>query len=237
MNQHILILGATSSIARATAMAFAAKGDILYLAGRDSVELERISTDINIRFNTKTFYGEFDIENLDSHPIFFEKVLKTFPELNGIVFAIGYMGESIPKTLHINFNYVVLLLEKFAEYLKNKKSGFIIGISSCAGDRGRQSNYIYGAAKGGLSLYLQGLRNKLFKDNVRVITIKPGFVDTQMTFGLPGLFLVAKPDKIGNAIANSIYQKSDIIYLPRFWKYIMLIIRHIPEFIFKRMSL
>lgn len=237
MNRNILILGASSAIGRATAMAFAEQGDTVYLAGRELFELERLSSDINIRYNLKTPYGEFDIENIQNHPAFFKHVLTSLPQLDGVVFAIGYMGESIPKTLNINFNNAVNILEICAAYFEIQKSGFIIGISSCAGDRGRQSNYIYGAAKGALSLYLQGLRNKLFKNNIRVITIKPGFVDTQMTFGLPGLFLVAEPKNIGKSIANSIDKKSDIVYLPWFWRYIMLIIKNIPEFIFKRMSL
>jgi len=241
MNRNILILGASSAIGRATAMAFVEKGDMVYLAGREISELERLSTDMNIRYhlkdNAKTLYGELDIEKLESHHDFFNKVLTLLSQIDGIVYAMGYMGESIPKTLNINLNSAVNILEICANYLEQQKSGFIIGISSCAGDRGRKSNYIYGAAKGGLSIYLQGLRNKLFKNNIRVITIKPGFVDTQMTFGLPRLFLVAQPQDIGKAIANTVNKKSDVVYLPWFWRYIMLIIKNIPEAIFKRMSL
>jgi len=117
------------------------------------------------------------------------------------------------------------------------KRGFIIGISSVAGDRGRQSNYVYGAAKGALSLYLQGLRNRLHPSGVRVITIKPGFVDTAMTYGLPGMFLVASPQAVGESIASSPGKSADVVYLPWFWRYIMLIIKHIPEPIFKRLKL
>lgn len=241
MNRNILILGASSSIGRATAMAFAEKGDTVYLAGREIAELERLSTDINIRYdlkdNTKALYGVLDIENIESHHDFFNRVLITTPQLDGIVFAMGYMGESVSKTLNINFNAAVNILEICAAYFEQQKSGFIIGISSCAGDRGRKSNYLYGAAKGGFSIYLQGLRNKLFNSNIRVITIKPGFVDTQMTFGLPGLFLVAQPQVIGKYIADTVNKKTDVFYLPWFWRYIMLVIKSIPEFIFKRMSL
>ena len=241
MNRNILILGASSSIGRATAMAFAEKGDTLYLSGREMAELERLSTDIDIRYNlkdnAKTLYGELDIENIKSHQDFLNKVLISMTQLDGIVFAIGYMGESASKLLNINFNTAVNLLEILAAYFETQKSGFIIAISSCAGDRGRKKNYLYGAAKGGFSIYLQGLRNRLFKNNIRVITIKPGYVDTQMIFGLPGLFLVADPKNIGKAIANTVDKKSDIIYLPWFWRYIMLIIKSIPEFIFKRLSL
>jgi decaprenylphospho-beta-D-erythro-pentofuranosid-2-ulose 2-reductase len=136
-----------------------------------------------------------------------------------------------------NFTGAVSILSYCANYFEPLQRGFIIGISSVAGDRGRQSNYVYGAAKGALSLYLQGLRNRLFAKGVRVITIKPGFVDTAMTFGLPGLFLVATPQSIGERIVAALGKSADIVYLPGFWRYIMLIIKHIPEPIFKRMKL
>jgi len=106
-----------------------------------------------------------------------------------------------------------------------------------AGDRGRQSNYVYGAAKGALTLYLQGLRNRLQTAGVRVVCVKPGFVDTAMTFGMPGLFLVASPEHVGERIARAVEGKTDVLYVPWFWRYIMLIIRAIPEAVFKRMKL
>jgi decaprenylphospho-beta-D-erythro-pentofuranosid-2-ulose 2-reductase len=164
MKRNILILGATSSIGRATAMAFAEKGDNVYLAGRDKEELERNTADIYIRYGIQTYSGEFDIEKTEQHQTFFQKVLETVPQIDGIVFVIGTMDASPSRILHINLTSAVLTLEICAKYLEEKKSGFIIGISSCAGDRGRQSNYLYGAAKGGLSIYLQGLRNRLSLD-------------------------------------------------------------------------
>ena len=136
-----------------------------------------------------------------------------------------------------NFTGAVSILNHCANYFETLQNGFIIGISSVAGDRGRQSNYLYGAAKGALSLYLQGLRNRLFVSGVRVITIKPGFVDTAMTFGLPGLFLVATPQFVGARIVSALGKSADIVYLPGFWRYLMLIIKHIPEAVFKRMKL
>lgn len=229
MARNILILGATSGIARGIAHAFAKKGDNLYLAGRDEFELVRMADDIKIRYNIKVDVLKFDIEHYKTPP--------EIENLDGVVYAIGYMGTHIKKTLKINFVYAVDVLNHYAGYFDNKKKGFIIGISSVAGDRGRQSNYVYGAAKAGFTTYLQGLRNKLSKSKINVITVKPGFVDTAMTFGLPGLFLVADPGKIGEKIANAVDKKSDVLYLPWFWKYIMLVIKSIPEFIFKRLSL
>jgi short-subunit dehydrogenase len=129
------------------------------------------------------------------------------------------------------------LLSHLADYFENRKHGFIAGISSVAGERGRQSNYVYGAAKGAFTILLQGLRNRLFPHGVRVLTVKPGFVDTGMTFGMRGLFLVASPEYVGERIARSVVRGRDVVYIPWFWRHIMLIIRLIPEFIFKRLKL
>lgn len=229
MARNILIIGATSGIAKGIIYAFAKKGDNLFLAARDEVELNKISQDIKIRFNTKTEIIKFDVENYTAIP--------KIEDLDGVVYAVGYDGPEVERVLNINFTQAVNILNDYADYFAHKKQGFIVGISSVAGDRGRQSNYIYGCSKAGFSTYLQGLRNKLAKNNVRVITIKPGFVDTVQTFGKPGVFLVADPMVIGQKIANSVNKRADILYLPWFWKYIMLIIKSIPEFIFKRLSL
>ncbi len=245
MSQTVLILGATSAIACATAAAFAARGDALFLASRDEEELKRIAADLRLRYGVKVNHGIFDAEATDTHEAFFQSIISNFPDLSGIVLAFGYLGDQqssrdfkvSAKIISSNFTGAASILGLFANHFETLQQGFIIGISSVAGDRGRQSNYVYGAAKGALSLYLQGLRNRLYHSGVRVITIKPGFVDTAMTFGLPGMFLVASPSSIGNGIVASLGKSSDIVYLPWFWRYIMLIIKHIPEFIFKRMKL
>lgn len=229
MARNILIFGATSGIARGISEAFAKKGDNLYLAARDEFELNRISVDIVIKYNVKVTPVVFDIENYAEFP--------KIDNLDGLVFAIGYMGHDVEKVMKINFAEAVKLLNYYADYFVFQKSGFIVGISSVAGDRGRQSNYIYGAAKAGLSTYLAGLRNKLFKQNIHVMTVKPGFVDTQMTFGLPGMFLVADPNKVATKIVAAVDKKTNVLYVPWFWRYIMLIIKSIPEFIFKRLAL
>lgn len=241
----ILILGATSAIARGAAHAFARRGHALYLAGRDLAELERSALDLAIRYGVPVRWGSFDAESYSTHAEFLNTVLEEMNGLTGVVLASGYMGDSVAarnfeagaRVISVNFTGAVSILSACAEYLEKRQSGFIIGITSVAGDRGRQSNYVYGAAKGALSLFLQGLRNRLYPAGVRVITVKPGFVDTAMTFGLPGLFLVASPSAIGERIAQCLEARSDVVYLPWFWRYIMLIIRTIPEAIFKRMKL
>lgn len=244
--QSVLILGATSAIARASAAAFAAQGYGLVLASRDAAELERDASDLRIRFEVPVSWATFDARNPGAHKAFLDGVLEQVDELTGVVLAFGYLGDQevavhdVDHTLAIveqNFTGAVSILTHCADYLEERGTGFIIGISSVAGDRGRQSNYVYGAAKGGLSLFLQGLRNRLWHSGVRVITIKPGFVDTAMTYGRPGMFLVASPEDVGARVAGAVAQRGDIRYLPWFWRYIMLIIRSIPEPLFRRLKL
>jgi NAD(P)-dependent dehydrogenase (short-subunit alcohol dehydrogenase family) len=245
MSKAVLILGATSAIARATAVAFAARRHPIYLAGRDMDELPRIASDLHIRYGVEVRYGPFEAEDTSSHAAFLQQVIEDMNGLSGVVLAFGYLGDQLAardfsvgaKVIASNFTGATSILSECANYFEPLKSGFIIGISSVAGDRGRQSNYVYGAAKGALSLFLQGLRNRLFFSGVRVITVKPGFVDTAMTYGLPGLFLVASPKSLGERIACAPENSADVLYLPWFWRYIMLIIKHIPEPMFKRMKM
>lgn len=242
----VLILGATSAIARSTAAAFAARGYPLYLAGRDEQELERLASDLKIRYQVDVRHGAFDAEDYESHAEFVHRVRGEMGGLYGVLLAFGYLGEQELASRDLrergaiiarNLSGAVTVIEECAGYLEKDGKGFIIGISSVAGDRGRQSNYIYGAAKGGLSLYLQGLRNRLFRSGVRVVTVKPGFVDTAMTYGMPGLFLVASPEYVGERILRALEKGRDIVYVPWFWRYVMLIIKLIPESIFKKLKL
>ncbi len=246
MNGTVLILGASSAIAYATARAFAAEGCDLVLAGRSQQELQRNAQDISLRHGVSVTTRCIDVLDFDAHRKFCEQLLETDPELTGIVYAVGLLEEQAllnknpelsRKVIDANYTAGALLLSLFANHFESRRSGFIIGISSVAGDRGRQSNYTYGASKGAFSLFLQGLRNRLAGSGVRVITIKPGFVDTAMTWGMPGLFLVASPGQVGRRIARAPRRRADVLYLPWFWRYIMLIIKCIPEFLFKKMKL
>jgi short-subunit dehydrogenase len=144
-------------------------------------------------------------------------------------------GEEARRILETNFTGCVSALNILANHFEPRRAGFICAISSVAGDRGRQSNYLYGAAKAGLSAYLQGLRNRLFHAHVKVLTVKPGFVDTHMTYGRSGLFLVASPESVAKGIFRAIVKGKDVVYLPWFWRPIMLVVRSIPEGIFKRL--
>lgn len=241
----VLILGATSGIAKAMAHQLASEKTNLILAGRDLEELELLAGDIEIRYQVRVSIQHFDALAYDQHQAFF-KACADHALLSGIVLAYGYMAgqqeaqenfEEAKRMMEINYLSAVSILEIAADYLEKRKNGFICVISSVAGDRGRQSNYIYGSTKGALSVYLQGLRNRLFPSGVKVITVKPGFVDTKMTFGQQGMFLVAKPEQVAKRMSWAIQKGKESIYTPSFWSLIMLIIRMVPERIFKRLKL
>jgi len=245
--KNIVVLGATSAIAKGSCKALLEQGATLYLASRDLPELERMAADFNICYSAglcQTHYGYFDAEDFASHADFFAQALKTLGKIDGLLLAFGYLGKpnlywNLAEQNHIlnrNLFGAISILSYFADYFSDQEQGFIIGISSVAGDRSLRKNYSYDTAKSGLSIYLQGLRNRLYKKNIRVITIKPGFVDTPMTFGKSGMFLVADAEKIGRQIIKQLAKSDDVIYLPKFWRYIMLIIRLVPEALSKRLS-
>jgi len=243
----VLILGATSAIARAVAAEFASHKFDLILAGRDREELTALAGDTSLRYGAKVRTVHLDFLDFESLPATLGSCLSAAGEnLEGVVLAVGYLGDQAAaqsdpcqarRILDTNLTGCVLALNIVAEHFERRHKGFICALSSVAGDRGRQSNYLYGAAKGGLSIYLQGLRNRLSRAGVQVTTVKPGFVDTRMTFGHPGLFLVATPESVARGIYKAVVKRKDIAYLPWFWRYIMWVVRLIPERVFKRLRL
>lgn len=245
-DQALLIVGATSSMARAFASLSASRGARLFLAARDTVEVERLAQDLHVRHGANVSWGPFEATDLPTHAELIKQAHETMGTLDGVVVSIGSLGDQeeaqrdIDAALHIiqiNYTAAVSLLTHAANHLEAQKSGFIVGISSVAGDRGRQSNYVYGSAKGAFSLFLQGLRNRLTKAGIHVMTVKPGFVDTKMTFGKQGLFLVASPEKIAQDIAKGLKKRRNVLYTPWFWGPVMRLIRAIPERLFKKLSL
>ncbi|MCX5759676.1 MAG: SDR family oxidoreductase [Candidatus Hydrogenedentes bacterium] len=242
-----VVIGATSAIARATAIDLARQGYAVLLAARDMDDNERIATDLRVRCGSPAVALPFEALDVESHPAFVQTCRDVLGgALEGVVVCFGTLEAQDESqrdfsraryVLDVNFTAAVSILEAFALHFEQRRSGFIAASSSVAGDRGRQSNYHYGAAKAGLSAYLQGLRNRLFQAGVSVTTIKPGFVDTKMTFGLPGLMMVASAEGAGKAVAAAIRKRKNVAYVPWFWRYIMLIIIHIPELIFKRLRL
>ena len=243
----VLVAGATSGIARAVAAELARRGHALVLAARDLDEVGALAADLRLRHGVPARAAAFDALDFASHAAFAAALLAAEGDaLEGVVVAFGWMGDTerarhdadeARRTLDINLTAVVSLLTPLADHLEARGAGFVCVISSVAGDRGRQSNYVYGAAKGGLTVYLQGLRNRLFPAGVRVVTVKPGFVDTRMTFGLPGTFLVAPSERVAAGIVKAIDRGADEVYLPGFWRPVMMAIRAVPERIFKRMKL
>ncbi len=242
---QILIVGATSAMARGAAFAWAAQGHRLLLAGRDLAELARLASDIQVRFQTRADLVELDLDSNTDRPEWVAALESEYGQVDGVLLAAGWMpeadsmrrGDTALQVIQRNFTGPVALLNAFADVFEQREQGFIVGIASVAGDRGRQSNYPYGAAKAGFATYLAGLRNRLFHAGVAVMTVKPGFVDTRMTFGMPGLFLVADPMQVGATIVRAQRQGRNEIYVPGFWRLILLIIRHVPELIFKRLKL
>ena len=241
---RLLIIGAKSDIAKSCARVFANNGFDLILAGRNIVELEDFKQDLTIRYQKNIVLKEFNITSFDTHQDFYNLLE---PKPLGVLVASGVMYEQQDTqqdfiktldTINVNFTGAVSILNIIANDFQLKNSGFIIGISSVAGDRGRKTNYIYGSAKAAFSTYLSGLRNRLSRNNIQVLTIKPGFVDTKMTQGLNlPKKLTAQPDEIAQDIFKAYKKNKNILYTKSIWGLIMLIIKHIPESIFKRMSI
>src|SRR5262245_59099552 len=246
MSEKIVIVGATSGISKAICAELAREGHDVVLAARNIEELERQATDLRIRFQREVFVERFEASEYDTFPQFWNHCVAHFPDgATGIIVCHGYLPEQseaqrdtaiLRQSFDVNLVSVAALLEVAAAYFETRQSGFLAAISSVAGDRGRQSNYLYGAPKAGLSAYLEGLRNRLHPPGVHVLTIKPGFVATRMTFGKvnPKSPLLASPERVARQICRAIRRRKNVLYTPSIWRLIMAVIRAIPESIFKR---
>lgn len=244
--RHILIIGATSAIAEATARRFAQDGDRLYLVARNPDRLVAVASDLKTRGATQVEIMVMDANDMDRHAELVAQAEAALGGLDTVLIAHGTLPnqkaceasfETTLQEIQSNCLSVISLLTHAANRFEAQKHGTIAVISSVAGDRGRQSNYVYGTAKAAVSTFLQGLRGRLFRSGVHVITIKPGFVDTPMTAGFRKGLLWASSEKVGDGIYRSIQRKRDVVYLPWFWRWIMVIIRMIPGSIFKRTKL
>jgi len=244
-SKTLLLVGGTSDIGRATALHYAQAGWQVQLAARNEEEARRNADDIAARTGVQVTTHRLDI--LDSGA--FESFVDGLPQLpDTVVCVVGELGDQArgqsdlvhaSLVLRTNFEGPALLLGLIAERFLARGSGTLVGVSSVAGDRGRGSNYLYGAAKAGFTAFLSGLRNRLAPNGLRVITVKPGFVRTQMTAGmkLPPV-LTAEPDEVGRSIFTAAEKGgSDVIYVRRVWRPVMMVIGSIPERIFKRLRL
>lgn len=244
MKGNVLLLGATSDIARALAAKFASEKYSVTLAARDHQRLEIMAADLHIRYKVPVYNVFFDALDFRSHEQFYQAL----PQIPDVVICVfGLLGDQLrgqedwkecALILDSNYTGAVSVLNVVASDFERRQRGVIVGISSVAGDRGRQSNYLYGSAKAGFTAYLSGLRNRLFRSGVHVVTVKPGFMKTRMIEGMktPGP-LTAEPEVVANHIFKATLKRKNVVYVLPVWQLIMLIIRLIPEGIFKKLKL
>ncbi len=242
---EVLIIGATSDVGREIARRYAKAGYDVVLTARDEVKLKAEAEDLSLRFGSiRVTSYPLDVRAFETHQDFVES-LDRMPD--GVIAVVGYLGdqqkaqrefEEAKAIIETNYTGIVSLLEKFADRFAKRRSGFIVGISSVAGERGRKSNYIYGSAKAGFTTYLSGLRNRLHDLNIQVLSVIPGFIATKMTAGmdLPPK-LTAQPEEVAEAIFSAQQKGKDILYTKSIWRVVMAIIRAIPEWQFKKMSI
>lgn len=241
---YVLIVGGKSGIAQSLAKVYAKNGFNLFLAARKKEELEIFANDLSIRYGKDVRTVELDILDYVSHQKFYDSLHE---RPIGCFFCVGYLGDQekaqkyffeAEKIIATNYTGVVSLANIIANDFEKRCEGFIVGLSSVAGDRGRAKNYLYGSAKAALTTYLSGLRNRLSKNMVHVMTVLPGFVATKMTEGmdLPKR-LTANPDQVALDIYRAQVRKKSVIYTRPYWRLIMMAIKSIPEFQFKKMNL
>jgi short-subunit dehydrogenase len=240
-----LIVGASSAIARAFARLAAARGDRVLLAGRDQEDMATTACDLEVRSGVETHVLLFDAVQYETHDAFLARVAERRHGRLNVFLAVAAMGEQAELAddtarelalAEATYLGPLSILSRLAALLEADGAGRIVVLGSVAGDRGRPKNYSYGSAKAGLHAYLSGLRGRLWRKGVSVTTIKPGFVDTAMTWGLPGLFLVASPEAAARACMRHALAGAEVRYVPAFWWAIMTVIRLIPERLFKRLN-
>jgi short-subunit dehydrogenase len=244
MSATWIVLGASSAMARAFTREAARRGHAVILAGRDLADLERDAADARVRGAVSAAVAAWDSSDPATHAALATRAAETAGPLCVAVFA-GSMPEQaemdadpdlIAGMVTDSFTGIATTLHRLVPMIETR-GGTVLGVGSVAGDRGRIKNYLYGAAKAAFHTYLAGLRNRLGRKGAHVVTVKPGFVDTAMTWGLPGMFLVASPADVARDCWRAIDRRRNVIYTPWFWLGIMMIIRMIPERIFKKLSI
>lgn len=243
----VVIFGASSAVAQALAAIHAGAGDDILLVARDGARLDMIADDLRVRGSKNVKCISADLSRVEHHSELIDQINSQYSNIAKYYFFYAIMPEQSESAgswnttfdvLNTNFLSVASLLTRIANKIEIERDRSIIVISSVAGDRGRQSNYVYGTSKGALNIFLQGLRNRLQKANCCVLTVKPGFIDTPMTKEISKKgFLWASPERVADDIYKATLKKRDEIYTPWFWRYIMMIIKNVPERIFKRLSL
>ena len=244
--KKILVLGATSGIAEATCRLWAAEGHHLFLVARNPDKLAMVAADLRTRGAASVGTATADLDDTARHPELLAHAINTLTGLDVAYLAHGILGDQhaaehdfghAAEILHTNLIAPVSLLTWLANFCVQRRSGVLAVISSVAGDRGRKSNYLYGASKAGLSAFLGGLRNRIDREGVTVLNIKPGPVKTAMTSGMKGSQKFADPAKVAQSIVAAVNKRRDTLYTPFQWQPIMFVVRHIPESIFKKLNL
>lgn len=244
--RKIVIVGATSAIAEAAARIWAQRGDHLFLVARTKEKLDAIANDVRVRGCPKVETYCMDANDFDTHMPMLDSAERTLGGFDTVLIAHGTLSDQLAcqqsldltmQEIRTNALSAVALLTHIANRFEQQKSGTIAVISSVAGDRGRQSNYVYGSAKAMVTAFTSGLRQRLFKSGVSVVTIKPGFVDTPMTANFKKGILWASPGKVAASIVSACDKKGNVIYTPWFWLWIMAIIKGLPEKLFTKTSL
>ncbi|HET9017789.1 MAG TPA: SDR family oxidoreductase [Thermomicrobiaceae bacterium] len=243
--RSVLVIGATSAIATATARRFAADGARFMLVARSAEHLAAVGDDLRVRGAAGVETYPLDLTDIDGQAGMLAAAARALGRIDVALVAYGTLGDqhasevSVETTLrewNTNATSTIALLTLLGNQFERQGSGTLVVLSSVAGDRGRRSNYVYGAAKAALSTFLSGLRARLSASGVRVITVKPGMVDTPMTAHLRKGPLFATPERVARDIHHAVLHGSDVVYTPRYWRYVMLLIRAMPERIFKRMK-
>lgn len=241
--KRVVIVGATSAIAQATARRWAEQGCALVLLARDRDKLNTVAADLRVRGAHDVFCIAADLGDLARHQEWLDAAWAQLGSVDIVLVAFGSLPDQAAcereadvavHALHINVVSPIALLTRAAALVEQHGAGTLAVITSVAGDRGRASNYVYGAAKAALSTFLSGLRNRTAGSGVRVIDIKPGFIDTPMTAAFPKGRLWVQPDTAARRITSAIASGQDVAYVPRRWWWIMLAIRHLPEALFKK---
>ena len=242
----VLVLGATSGIAEATCRIWAAQGASLFLVARNPAKLAAVAADLKTRGASYVGTEVADLDETDKHPALLAHAINSLTGMDVAYLAHGILGdqsaaekdfEVAAQILHTNFISAVSLLTWLSNFCVQRHAGVLAVISSVAGERGRKSNTLYGASKAGLDAYLGGLRNRIDREGVTVLTIKPGPIKTAMTAHMPGQAKFADVDATARTIAKAIAARKDTLYVPFQWRPIMAVIRAIPESIFKKLNL
>ena len=244
---NVLVLGGTSDIARAFALKLASPEDQFLLAARSESELEIVAADLKIRTGAAVQIICFDAENRESYQDIDRRFIERLGTIDGVLLAFGYLGEQqraesddveASRIIEVNLTGAISMMEPLAAYFEERGSGWILGLSSVAGVRGRRSNYIYGAAKSGLTTYLEGLAHRLSPRGVRVKIAKIGFVASKMTRGLPmPPWAVADPQSVARSLVWLLRSPIQSAFIPWRWWLIMAVIRLLPAYIFNRTRL